>query len=129
MPSRIFLVREPSDCEPINDLCEKLDNVVIYNKGSKAGIVTFNVKGIFAQDAASYFNSKNIDPKKRYMIFQKVPGTKKVKELTKPSYDVIDTSPVFSSIVPLLNVFVTFFNSNILGLLFYLFLNILIRVY
>lgn len=27
MPSRIFLVKEPSDCKPINDLCEKLDNV------------------------------------------------------------------------------------------------------
>ena len=25
MPSRIFLVKEPSDCEPINALCEKLD--------------------------------------------------------------------------------------------------------
>ena len=24
MPSRIFLVKEPSDCEPINALCEKL---------------------------------------------------------------------------------------------------------
>lgn len=34
----------------------KLDNVEIYNKDSKTGIVTFNVKGIFAQDAASYFN-------------------------------------------------------------------------
>lgn len=34
----------------------KLDNVEIYNKDSECGIVTFNVKGIFAQDAASYFN-------------------------------------------------------------------------
>lgn len=25
MSSRIFLVKEPSDCEPINALCEKLD--------------------------------------------------------------------------------------------------------
>ena len=25
MPSRIFLVKEPSDCEPINALFEKLD--------------------------------------------------------------------------------------------------------
>ena len=38
----------------------KLDNVKIYNKGSQNGIVTFNVKGIFAQDAASYFNANNI---------------------------------------------------------------------
>lgn len=38
----------------------KLENVDIYNKSSKTGIVTFNIKGIFAQDAASYFNSQNI---------------------------------------------------------------------
>lgn len=25
MSSRIFLVKEPTDCEPINALCEKLD--------------------------------------------------------------------------------------------------------
>ena len=28
MPSRIFLVKEPSDCEPINALCEKLDKTI-----------------------------------------------------------------------------------------------------
>ena len=38
----------------------KLDNVEIYNKDSEAGIVTFNMKGIFAQDAASYFNKNGI---------------------------------------------------------------------
>jgi len=36
----------------------KLDNVTIYNKNSECGIVTFNVKGIFSQDSASYFNSQ-----------------------------------------------------------------------
>lgn len=39
---------------------EKLDNVEIYNKGSQSGIVTFNIKDIFAQDAASYFNKMGI---------------------------------------------------------------------
>lgn len=43
----------------INKL-SKLNNVEIYNKDSKSGIVTFNVKDVFAQDAASYFNSKGI---------------------------------------------------------------------
>lgn len=38
----------------------KLDNVDIYNNESKTGIVTFNLKGIFPQDAASYFNSQNV---------------------------------------------------------------------
>ena len=42
------------------DKLSKLDNVDIYNKESEAGIVTFNMKGIFAQDAASYFNKNSI---------------------------------------------------------------------
>ena len=39
---------------------EKLDNVEVYNPESEAGIVSFNIKGIFAQDAASYFNKCGI---------------------------------------------------------------------
>ena len=34
--------------------------VTVYNASSEAGIVTFNIEGIFAQDAATYFNSKGI---------------------------------------------------------------------
>lgn len=43
----------------INEL-KKIDNVQLYNEKSNTGIVTFNLKGIFAQDAASYFNKNNI---------------------------------------------------------------------
>lgn len=38
----------------------KLDNVIIYNEEADGGIVTFNIKDVFAQDAASYFNSNGI---------------------------------------------------------------------
>ncbi len=38
----------------------KLDNVILYNKDSEAGIVTFNIQGIFAQDAATFLNSRGI---------------------------------------------------------------------
>lgn len=34
--------------------------VTIYNADSPAGIVAFNVNGVFAQDAATYFNSEGI---------------------------------------------------------------------
>lgn len=43
----------------LNEL-EKLDNIEVYNKDADCGIVSFNVKGIFAQDAASYLNKHNI---------------------------------------------------------------------
>ena len=39
---------------------EKMDDIIIYNKDAKNGIVTFNKKGIFAQDEATLFNSKGI---------------------------------------------------------------------
>ncbi len=38
----------------------KLDNVTVYNPKSETSIVTFNINGIFAQDAASYLNSQGI---------------------------------------------------------------------
>ena len=41
-----------------------MDNIVVYNKNSKCGIVTFNVldhgKMIFSQDVASFLNTKGI---------------------------------------------------------------------
>ena len=38
----------------------KLDNVIIYNLKTDTGIVSFNVKDIFAQDVGSYLNSQGI---------------------------------------------------------------------
>lgn len=35
-------------------------NIIIYNKEAESGIVTFNIKGVFAQDEATYLNSKGI---------------------------------------------------------------------
>lgn len=39
---------------------KKLDNIEIYNESAESGIVTFNVKNVFSQDAGSYFNSQGI---------------------------------------------------------------------
>lgn len=39
---------------------KNLDNLIIYNKYASTGIFTFNVKGVFAQDEATYLNSKGI---------------------------------------------------------------------
>lgn len=37
-----------------------IDNLVIYNETADTGIITVNVKDVFAQDEASYLNSKGI---------------------------------------------------------------------
>ncbi len=39
---------------------KKTGKVTIYNEESEAGIVTFNIEGVFAQDAATFLNSKGI---------------------------------------------------------------------
>lgn len=39
---------------------EKLPNIVLYNKNSKSGIVTFNIRGVFSQDTSIYLNHYNI---------------------------------------------------------------------
>lgn len=38
----------------------KLAHVILYNQYGDTGIVTFNIKDVFAQDAAAYLNSKGI---------------------------------------------------------------------
>lgn len=39
---------------------KELDNVIIYNEKAEAGIITLNLKDVFAQDAATFFNSQGI---------------------------------------------------------------------
>ena len=39
---------------------KKLDNVILYNADSTTGIIAFNIKDVFAQDAAGYLSSKGI---------------------------------------------------------------------
>lgn len=43
----------------INEL-KKIPNLIIYNEHSNSGIITFNVKDIFAQDLAIYLNKYHI---------------------------------------------------------------------
>ena len=39
---------------------KELDHVILYNADASTGIIPFNVKNVFAQDAASYLNSQGI---------------------------------------------------------------------
>ena len=39
---------------------ETVKDIIIYNKNSKSGIITFNIKDIFSQDLAIYLNKYNI---------------------------------------------------------------------
>ncbi|RHU01198.1 MULTISPECIES: aminotransferase class V-fold PLP-dependent enzyme [Erysipelotrichaceae] len=39
---------------------KKMDHIIIYNENNDTGIITFNVKGVFAQDVGSFFNANGI---------------------------------------------------------------------
>lgn len=39
---------------------KKVPNIIIYNENAESGIITFNIKGVFAQDEATYLNYKGI---------------------------------------------------------------------
>lgn len=38
----------------------EMENVEVYNPHAESGIITFNIKGVFAQDGATYFNANGI---------------------------------------------------------------------
>ena len=39
---------------------EKIDNIILYNKNSDSGILSFNIDRVFAQDSSIYLNHYNI---------------------------------------------------------------------
>jgi cysteine desulfurase/selenocysteine lyase len=39
---------------------KKNERVILYNEKAESGIITFNIKGVFAQDEATYLNSQGI---------------------------------------------------------------------
>ena len=47
-------------CEYFVSKLENNDNIIIYNKDARNGVISFNVKNVFAQDEATLLNSKGI---------------------------------------------------------------------
>ena len=47
-------------CDYALEKLEKCDDLIIYNKKARNGVITFNRKGVFAQDEATLLNSKGI---------------------------------------------------------------------
>ena len=39
---------------------EEIEGITVYNKNAEAGIITFNLEGVFAQDLATHLNAKGI---------------------------------------------------------------------
>ena len=47
-------------CDYALSKLEGHDNIIIYNKDARNGVISFNIKGVFAQDEATLLNSKGI---------------------------------------------------------------------
>ena len=79
------------------DKMMKLDNVIIYNPNAETGIITFNIKNVFAQDAACYLNSKGIALRAGNHCAKILMNTLKTSETLRASlyfyntYEEIDT--------------------------------------
>ena len=76
---------------------ENAENIIIYNKNSDSGIITFNVKGIFSQDEATLLNSKGIAVRsgqhcaKILNDFLKTPATCRMSTYLYTTKEEIDT--------------------------------------
>ena len=75
---------------------KEVDGLTIYNPNADAGIITFNMKGIFAQDLGTYLNSKGIAVRtglhcaKMLPIFLGTPATVRVSLYFYTTKDDID---------------------------------------
>lgn len=74
------------------DKLKKLDNVEIYNPESEAGIVAFNLKGIFAQDAASYFNKCGVALRSGNHCAKLLQNVINVTETLRATFNVYNTT-------------------------------------
>ena len=75
----------------------EVKDIVIYNPNAEAGIITFNLKGVFAQDLGTYLNSKGIAVRtgqhcaKMLPLFLGTPATVRVSLYFYSTKDEIDT--------------------------------------
>jgi len=76
---------------------KELPDLTIYNESAEAGIITFNMKGVFAQDLGTYLNSKGIAVRtgqhcaKMLPIFLNNPATVRVSLYFYTTKEDIDT--------------------------------------
>ena len=70
---------------------KSLDNVIIYNEHTTSGILTFNIKNVFCQDAGSYFNSKGIAVRSGHHCAKILPYYLKVNGTVRASFYFYNT--------------------------------------
>ena len=82
---------------------EKNENITIYNKNSKSGIITLNYKDIFAQDLAIYLNKHNICVRAGNHCAKILKEELKVKNTCRISLYFYNTKEEIDKLVEVLN--------------------------
>ena len=82
---------------------EKNENLIIYNKNSKSGIITLNYKDIFAQDLAIYLNKYNICVRAGNHCAKILKDELKVKNTCRISLYFYNTKEEIDKLVDVLN--------------------------
>ena len=82
---------------------EQNENLIIYNKNSKSGIITFNYKDIFAQDLAIYLNKYNICVRAGNHCAKILKDELKVKNTCRISMYFYNTKEEIDKLVNVLN--------------------------
>ena len=80
-----------------------MDHIVVYNKDSECGIVTFNVmdhgKMIFAQDVASFLNTKGIAVRSGQHCAKLLPEVLNVNSTVRASFYFYNTKEEIDTFV------------------------------
>ena len=87
-------------------------NIIIYNENSKSGIITFNIKDIFAQDIAIYLNKYNICVRAGTHCAKMLKDELGIKNTCRISLSFYNTKEEIDKLVEVLN------NTNLINEIF-----------
>ena len=82
---------------------KQVNNMIVYNEESEAGIIAFNIRDIFAQDLAIYLNKYNICVRAGNHCSKMVKNIINVKNTVRVSFYFYNTKEEIDKLVEVLN--------------------------
>ena len=78
---------------------KKNGNAILYNEGADSGIVTFNIKDVFAQDVATYLSSKGVFVRSGQHCAKILPEVLKTQGTVRASFYLYNTEEDVKALV------------------------------
>ena len=82
---------------------KNIKDIIIYNENTKSGIVTFNMKNVFAQDLAIYLNKYNICVRAGNHCAKILKNDLKIKNTCRASFYFYNTKEEIDKLVEALS--------------------------